>query len=578
MIADLKKIWAVFPPTERRKSLGMLALVILMALADTAGVLSIMPFLSLLGRPAVIQDNVLLHSVYQHLGFRDTRHFIFALGLASITLVVLSSAFKTVTLHALNRFVHFQRHSLSSRLLSRYLHQPYEFFLATNPSILSRNVLSEVDQTVLGLIQPVSQLIAQGAIVLAMAVLIFVYDPLTAAILVAVLGVLYGVIYGLVRKRLTRIGHARQASNGQRYQACNEALGGIKDVKITHSAGAYQSKFDQASREYSRHMATSETLSQSPLYLVEATGYSMLIVIALILLTRSSDVAHILPALGLYGFAAYRMLPAAQIMYRGFAKLRFTSAALETIYRDLRLPQEVLPSAALPLVPKTEIRLQGLRYAYPGADKPVFDAFDLVIPARTSVGISGRSGAGKSTLMDLILGLLRPEHGTLSVDGVVIDQHNLGAWQRSIGYVPQHIYLADASVAQNIAFGVDPADIDMAAVERAACAAQIHDFVINELPQGYATNVGDRGVRLSGGQCQRVGIARALYRDPQVLFFDEATSALDAQTEGALNQALRDLATTKTIIVIAHKTASLNFCEHVIHVGLDRSYDMNQNA
>jgi ABC-type multidrug transport system fused ATPase/permease subunit len=557
----------------------MLALVILMALADTAGVLSIMPFLSVLGRPAVIQDNAILHAVYQHLGFRDARRFIFALGLASITLVVLSSAFKTITLHALNRFVHFQRHSLSSRLLSRYLHQPYEFFLTTNPSILSRNVLSEVDQTVLGLIQPVSQLIAQGAIVLAMAVLIFVYDPLTAAVLVAVLGMLYGVIYGLVRKRLTRIGHARQASNGQRYQACNEALGGIKDVKITHSAGAYQTKFNQASREYSRHMATSETLSQSPLYLVEATGYSMLIVIALILLTRSSDVAHVLPALGLYGFAAYRMLPAAQIMYRGFAKLRFTSAALETIYRDLDLPQEVLPSAASPLVPKSEIRLQGIRYAYPGADdKPVFDAFDLVIPARTSVGISGRSGAGKSTLMDLMLGLLRPERGTLSVDGVVIDQHNMAAWQRAIGYVPQHIYLADASVAQNIAFGVDPDDIDMAAVERAARAAQIHDFVIDELPQGYATDVGDRGVRLSGGQRQRVGIARALYRDPQVLFLDEATSALDAQTEGALNEAISDLATNKTIIVIAHKNASLKFCHHVIDIGLARPHERTQSA
>lgn len=572
MIADLKKIWAVFPPTERRKSLGMLALVILMALADTAGVLSIMPFLSVLGRPAVIQDNVLLHAAYQHLGFRDARHFIFALGLASITLVVLSSAFKTVTLHALNRFVHFQRHSLSSRLLSRYLHQPYEFFLATNPSILSRNVLSEVDQTVLGLIQPVSQLIAQGAIVLAMAVLIFVYDPLTAAVLVVVLGVLYGVIYGLVRKRLTRIGHARQASNGQRYQACNEALGGIKDVKITHSAGAYQTKFNQASREYSRHMATSETLSQSPLYLVEATGYSILIVIALILLTRSSDVAHVLPALGLYGFAAYRMLPAAQIMYRGFAKLRFTSAALETIYRDLTLSQEVLPSAASPLVPRTEIRLQGIRYAYPGADKPVFDAFDLVIPARTSVGISGRSGAGKSTLMDLMLGLLRPERGTLSVDGLVIDQHNMAAWQRAIGYVPQHIYLADASVAQNIAFGVDPDDIDMAAVERAARAAQIHDFVIDELPQGYATDVGDRGVRLSGGQCQRVGIARALYRDPQVLLFDEATSALDAQTEEALNDAVERLSSRKTIIVVAHKEASLKHCHRVVRIGPEITY------
>jgi ABC-type multidrug transport system fused ATPase/permease subunit len=565
MIADLRKIWTLFPPTERRKAVGMLLLVMLMALADTVGVLSIMPFLSVLGRPAVIQENALLHALYQQLGFHQPRGFIFALGLASIALVVLSSAFKTVTLHVLNRFVHFQRHSLSARLLSRYLHQPYEFFLATNPSILSRNVLSEVDQTVLGLIQPLSQLVAQGAIVLAMAVLIFVYDPLTALVLVAVLSVLYGSIYGLVRKRLARIGHERQSANGQRYQACNEALAGIKDVKITHSAAAYQDKFNNASRQFSRHMATSETLAQSPLYLVEATGYSMLIVIALSLLAKSNDVAHVLPALGLYGFAAYRMLPAAQIMYRGFAKLRFTSAALNTLHHDLSLPQEAPPPSAPPLVPKNEIRLQGIRYAYPGAgDKPVFDDFDLVIPANTSVGISGRSGAGKSTLMDLLLGLLRPERGTLSVDGVTIDASNIAAWQRAIGYVPQHIYLADASVVQNIAFGVEPADIDMAAVERAARAAQIHDFIVGELPQGYETHVGDRGVRLSGGQCQRIGIARALYRDPPVLFFDEATSALDSQTEEALNGAIQRLSDSKTVVVIAHKPSSLRSCSNTV--------------
>jgi ABC-type multidrug transport system fused ATPase/permease subunit len=565
MIADLRKIWAVFTPTERRKSVGMLVLVTLMALADTLSVLSIMPFLSVVGRPAVIQESGLLHAVYQQLGFHDTRSFIFSLGLASIALVVLSSAFKTITLHTLNRFVHFQRHSLSSRLLSRYLHQPYEFFLATNPSILARNVLSEVDQIVTGLIQPVSQLIAQGAIVLAMAVLIFLYDPLTAMVLVAVLGMLYGAIYGLVRKHLARIGHQRQAANGQRYQACNEALAGIKDVKITHSAGAYRDKFNHASRQFSRHMASSDTLSQSPLYLVEATGYSMLIVIALSLLARSDDVAHVLPALGLYGFAAYRMLPAAQIMYRGFAKLRFASAALETIHGDLLLPQDELSAKTSPLVPKTEIRLQGIRYAYPGAaDKPVIDNFDLLIPVNTSVGITGRSGAGKSTLMDLMLGLLQPERGTISVDGVAINRGNIAAWQRAIGYVPQHIYLADTTLAQNIAFGVDPEDIDMAAVERAARAAQIHEFVVNELPEGYATPIGDRGVRLSGGQCQRVGIARALYRDPQVLFFDEATSALDTQTEEALNEAIHCLSDSKTIVVIAHKPSSLRSCSSIV--------------
>lgn len=568
MTTDLKKIWAIFTPAEKRKAVWMMLLVVLMAVADTLSVLSIMPFLSVLGRPAIIHENTLLNATYAWFGFHDTRGFILALGLASIALVLASSAFKTVTQHVLNRFVHLLRHAISSRLLSRYLHQPYEFFLARNPSSLSKNVLSEVDQLMFQLIQPLSQLLAQGCVVLAMTVLIFAYDPLTAICIIAVLGLLYGVIYGLVRKRLGIIGHEREAANGQRYQACNEALNGIKDVKITHSAGAYQQHFDQASWLLSRHMATSDTLSQSPLYLVEATGYSMLIVIAMVLLLRSNDIAHVLPALGLYGFAAYRMLPAAQIMYRGFAKLKFSSAALQAIHCDLILPEEQTPAAGSPLELRKEIRLQGIRYAYPAApDKPVLDGFDLTIPAHTSIGIIGKSGTGKSTLMDLLLGLLQPQTGTLSVDGIPITADNVTAWQLAIGYVPQHIYLADTSVAENIAFGIARKSIDTQAVERAARAAQIHDFIIGELPDGYATRIGDRGIRLSGGQRQRVGIARALYRDPAVLFMDEATSALDPQTEKALNDAIRNLSGSKTIVVIAHKEASLKHCQHVVSIG-----------
>lgn len=567
MIKDLGKIWAIFTPQERRKSVWMLGLVILMAMAETAGVISIVPFLSVLSRPDIIQHNAVLHAVWNQFGFHDRRSFIIALGLASMALVVGSSVFKTITLHILNRFVHLLRHTISARLLSRYLHQPYEFFLSRNSAILSRNVLAEVDQLLFQLIQPLSQLIAQGFVVLAMAVLIFWYDPLTAVGIVVMLTLLYGTVYGLARKRLATIGHERQEANGRRYKTCNEALNGIKDVKVTHSASAYQRQFDKASHLLSRHMAANDTLSQAPLYLVEAAGYSLLIIVALVLLARSNDVARVLPALGLYGFAAYRMLPAAQIMYRGFARLKFSSATLEVIHQDLALPKEHVPAPAAPLAPQREIRLQGIRYAYPSApEKPVFDGFDLTIPAHSSIGIVGASGAGKSTLMDLLLGLLEPQAGTLSVDGIPITADNVMAWQHAIGYVPQHIYLADTSVAENIAFGVSKGDIDMQAVERAARAAQIHDFIVNELPQGYETPIGDRGIRLSGGQRQRVGIARSLYRDPAVLFMDEATSALDAQTEEALNEAIRHLSGDKTIIVIAHKEASLRYCHTTINI------------
>jgi ABC-type bacteriocin/lantibiotic exporter with double-glycine peptidase domain len=562
MTNDLKKIWAIFTPAERRKSAWMLMLVALMALAETGGVLSIMPFLSVLGRPDVIHQNHWLQLAYDRLGFEDARSFLIALGLVSIATVLGSSVFKTIVLHLLNRFIHLLRHSVSARVLSRYLRQPYEFFLTRNPSVLSRNVLSEVDQLLFNLIQPLSQLIAQGAVVLAILLLVFLYNPLTALAIVMVVGLLYGGIYGLVRKRLVRIGTERQAANAHRFQSCNEVLGGIKDVKVTHAAMAYQEKFNRASRQLSRHMATSDTLSQSPLYLVEAVGYCGLILLALVLMLNRGDIAHVLPALGLYGFAAYRLLPSAQIMYRGLAKLKFSSAVLDAIHQDLLLPDDETAASGPMLAPRKEIRLQDICYAYPSTpDKPVLAHFDLRIPAGTSIGITGKTGAGKSTLMDILLGLLQPQSGTMYVDDTVIDAGNVAAWQRAVGYVPQHIYLADASVAENIAFGVARKDIDMAAVERAARAAQIHDFVLDELKDGYGTSIGDRGIRLSGGQRQRIGIARALYRDPPVLFMDEATSALDSQTEEALSGAIRDLSGSKTIVVIAHKETSLRECQ-----------------
>lgn len=562
-----RKIWDVLTPADRRKALTVLGLVVLMALSETAGVLSIMPFLSVLSRPDVVGESPWLQSVYKASGLTDMRHFTIALGVASMAVVVASSLFKVITQHTINRFIHLQRHSISARLLGKYLDQPYTFFLSRNSSELSKNILSETDQLLFNLVQPLAQMIAQGAVILAMGLLIVLYDPAMALGVLLVVALLYGMIYGLVRKRLARIGAARMIANRDRYQACNEALGGIKDVKVTHSATAYMQRFNCASRDYSRHLAANDTLSQTPLYLVEAVGYTGLIVISLVLLLRSGDVAQVLPAIGLYGFAAYRMLPAAQIVYRGFAKVRFSSPALDAIHRDLMLPDaEEAPSKAI-LVPQREIRLQGTRFAYPSTpDKPVLDNFDLVIPVNTSVGIVGKSGAGKSTVMDLLLGLLQPQVGSLSIDGVAVTADNVANWQRAVGYVPQHIFLSDASVAENIAFGVAKANINMQAVERAARAAQIHDFIVTELPQAYDTFVGERGIRLSGGQRQRIGIARALYRDPPVLFFDEASSALDSSTEAKVNEAINLLTSSKTIVVITHKDSVLKLCDSLVRM------------
>lgn len=565
MMDTLLKIWSLFTPAEKHKAVFMLLLVVIMAGLETIGVLSIMPFLSVIVRPEIIYEKKWLLDIYNFLNFDEVRQFIFALGLMSIFFIVLSSISKTFIYHVINRFIHLERYSISTRLLSRYINQPYGFFLKRNGSELSKNVLSEVDMLIFNLIQPIGHLIAQSFVIAAMLLLVFFYDPWIAMGTVAIIGGLYVGIYRLVRQRLALAGKEVVVADKERYQSCNEVFAGIRDIKVSGASTVYENRFAEATRSYARHVAASETLSQTPLYLVEAVGYTGLIVIALVLLVRSDDVGHVLPALGMYGFVAYRLLPAVQIIYRGVARLKFAGAALDNICKDLKIPLlRSVPTDEI-MVPCLSIELKNVSYAYPSAsEKEILKDFNMRIRVNTTVGITGVSGSGKSTLMDLLLGLQLPQKGLLLVDGVEITDGNMKQWQNAIGYVSQHIYIADATIAENIAFGVDARNIDMHAVERAARAAQIHDLIANELPRGYQTNLGERGVRLSGGQRQRIGIARALYRDPPVLFFDEATSALDENTENSVNLAISRLKGRKTIIVIAHKASALRPCQYTI--------------
>lgn len=560
----LRIVWRILTSRQRRDVLWALILIVLMAFVEIFGVLSIVPFLTVLAQPNAGAGNAVALELGRILRVENSRDLLTALGLLSVAAVLFSSIFKASTLGTINRMIHGARHSLSSRLLAKYLAQPYEFFLQRNAAILGKNVLSEVDQLQAYLIQPLAQVIAQGAVVFAMLSVMVWHDAAVALGLVAVVGSLYGAIYLFVRAKLVRLGRERQQTNTKRHQACTEALFGIKDVKVTASVGPYQKAFDAASAKYSHQLAASDTLSQTPLYLVEAVGYTGLIVVSLISVQRTGDLSATLPTLGLFGFATYRMLPACQVIYRGFAKLRFSSSTLERVVHDLELRDSPSSDDKTTFSLQREIRLSNLYFSYPSSqDRPVLQDINLVIPAFATSGIRGPSGAGKSTLMDLLLGLLHPQGGSIEIDGVSLEPHNVGSWQRSIGYVPQHIYLADTTIAENIAFGIPAKDIDVERLYLAARRAQIHDFIVSELPEGYGTRIGDRGMRLSGGQRQRIGIARALYRDPPILFFDEATSALDDDTLRAFSDVIEAMSGKKTIVVIAHQGIALRNCDFI---------------
>lgn len=288
-----------------------------------------------------------------------------------------------------------------------------------------------------------------------------------------------------------------------------------------------------------------------------------MLLVVLYLLDKRGGIAGALPIITLYAFAGYRLLPALQQIYSSFTQLRFVGPAVDALHKDLSGVQAPIhePDQLAPLPLKEAIKFTQVSYCYPNAACPVLKGLNLTIPARSKVGFVGSTGSGKTTAVDLILGLLEPQEGDLKVDEQPITAANSRRWQRSIGYVPQHIYLADDSVIANIAFGLVAEDVDHQAVERAAKIANLHEFVMNDLPQGYATEIGERGVRLSGGQRQRIGIARALYHNPQVLILDEATSALDNLTEQAVMEAVNNLGHHITTILVAHRLSTVKACD-----------------
>lgn len=575
MLQSVQQIWKILSPLDRRKVLYVLILVMGMACVESAGVLSIMPFLAVLSNPQVIETQPLLSKIYTFIGANSVEQAIVYLGVISLIVVIGSAIFKIITQYAVNRFASLQRHYFSTRLLKIYLQQNYEFFIQRNSSTLVKNILSEVDQLIWTLILPALNIMSYGVVLLAMIAILLAYDPVMAFATASILGFFYSVIYIVIRKKLVQIGQEFSIANKERYHTCQEALGGIKDVIINDAKESYIEQFKKSSRIYARHIAVRETLGQVPLNIIEAVGYGCLIGLAIFLVLLGKDVSHILPILGLYGFAAYRMLPAAQNIYRAISQIKFSTQILKGIQSEFELEREDdVMKVKQDLTFEKSIRLENITFSYPNRlDQPVLNNFSLEIPKDTSLGIMGKSGSGKSTLMDIMLGLLSPQQGKIYIDDVELTQDNVGSWRAWVGYVPQFIYLADKSITENIAFGVPKEQIDFEQVKKVAKLAQLDEFITNNLKNGYDEVVGERGVMLSGGQRQRIGIARALYKNPQVLFMDEATSALDEETEQVINESLENFSGKITIVVISHNWDSIQKCKQILN-----SYNSNFSA
>ena len=459
-------------------------------------------------------------------------------------------------------------YSLSRKMVEGYLQQPYDWFLNRHSADLGKTILSEVQQVVGGALMPMIQFISQGIVAIVLLALLIFVDPLLTLSVVTVLSIFYSIIYLSLRNYLRRIGLERVKANQQRFHIVQEIFGGIKDVKVKGLETELLRRFEGPAQNYAEKQTASQVASQLPRYVLEAISLGGMMLIVLYLMADSSSLQKSLPTIALYAFAGYRLMPALQNMYSQLSVLRFSGPALDILHNDLTLHASAgdkvdVGKTNTKLSVKQGLKLNKVTYSYPETESPTINKLCIDIPVHTTVGLVGVTGSGKTTTVDLILGLLQAQKGNLLVDGITITKENISAWQRNIGYVPQHIYLADDSVSANIAFGVPIEQIDQNAVEHAARVAALHDFVIKEMPDGYATLVGERGVRLSGGQRQRIGIARALYHDPDVLILDEATSALDNLTELAVMDAVHNIGHKKTIILIAHRLSTVRGCDQI---------------
>lgn len=568
MLQVWRKLMDMLDARERRRFRLLLAMIVVMGFANMGGVAVIIPFLSILAKPELVETNAILAGVYQGLGFQSRQDFLLAMGVMVFVVFIGSVMIRIVTAWALFRFGSMRNYSISTRLLRGYLGQPYAWSLGRHSADLVKTVMGETAVLVNGVVIPLLEVISNAVVVLAMVSLMVLANPLASLIMATIVGGSYVLIFVVARRMLLRIGQQRFDANRACHRIAQESMIGIKEIKVLGLEAEALGRYRVPALRLVEAQAASRTLSEVPRHLLEGIAFgSMILVLVVLLAMENGDLSAVLPVAGVFALAGARLMPAMQAIYRGVSTIRFNKPTLDSLHREvLEADGQTLPPATPPepLHLRERLALRDVTYAYPASERTALQGISLEIRANSTVGIVGGTGAGKTTAMDILLGLLPPQGGALEVDGVAVEGEDMQrAWRRSIGYVPQQIFLTDATVSENVAFGIAPEDIDHDAVERAARMAELHDFVTGELPQGYKTMVGDRGVRLSGGQRQRIGIARALYHDPDVLILDEATSALDNITERAVIDAVARLGGNKTIIMVAHRLTTVRNCDEI---------------
>ena len=562
-----KDLWKISSKKDKTIGIGLLFLMFFQAIFEIIGIISIFPLFSVLSNQNLIETNKYLNFLYYSLNFENINYFLIFLTIGAFCLITIRTVLSFSSNYAIVRFSRMRTHLFGSRLLKSYVCQPYEFFLNKHSGDMCKSILNEVEEIIGGCLSPSIQLIAQSIILVFLLIGILLVSPIETLIPILFIVVIYIIFYFVIGDNVEHEGIKRNKYNSLRYQIANEVFSGIKEIKISGNEKAYFREFNKNSLLYTKLVTRVALLRESPRYLLELVSMGSILSIVLILLFRNDgNIIAVLPTLSVFALGGLRILPAVQKLYQSIVAMRFNAPALSDLKKQLfTLKLSSHKKDIIPLPLENKISLKGVNFKYQYSVKPALEDISLEINSKSMIGIVGSTGAGKSTLLDLLVGLLEPSSGSIKIDNNTLTQKNSARWQKTIGYVPQQIFIADDTVQRNIALGQNAEDIDMEKVILAAKQANIYNFIENELPQKFNTKLGEKGVRISGGQRQRIGIARALYSQPSVIILDEATSSLDNKTEKTIINSMMKLSSEKTLIMIAHRLNTVQFCDCIFY-------------
>ncbi|UYG06328.1 ABC transporter ATP-binding protein [Halomonas sp. M4R1S46] len=571
MLSQLKELYSLLTAEQRKKLLRLQVLVVLMSFAEIGGVVSIGPFMALVGDISQLQGEGMMAELYRDSGAETPRAFLFWMGVGVLVVLTGAALVSMYTIWRLSMYGARVGAQLASRLYRHYMHQSWLFHASGSSSQLTNHIAQECGRITNGIINPLMQMNAKLVMATLMSMAIFLYNPLVAMAGLLIFSVAYFLLYRTVRRRLIRNGKSISEAQRLRFKLMGEGFGGIKDALLLGRQQVFTDRFDGACDRFAEAQGTNAAMSQAPRYAMELVAFGSVIFLVLYLLAaHQGNLGTILPVLSVYALAGFKLLPAFQQVYTSLSQIRGNLAAFDALRDDLYASRREHIRKLITeqerteqhLAPKHSIQLANVTFTYPDKQEPALKGLNLKIPTNQVIGLVGASGSGKSTAIDLLLGLIEPQQGQILIDGQPLTDENRRAWQNTLGFVPQSIFLADSSIRENIGFGLPLDVIDDDKVRHAASLAHL-DELLAELPNGLETRVGERGVQLSGGQRQRIGIARALYHDAEVLILDEATSALDGITEKLIMDAIHDFSGKKTIIMIAHRLATVKQCDNL---------------